>query len=109
MWISESESASFWLNFLTDIRTRGVKDILMDSTDNIFGIIKAKRSAFPNTIIQLCVVCKISETLLSTQYGKTENTSLSDLKNIYESINREIAYDAFEGFYKKWAKIRKCY
>ena len=57
MWINETESASFWLNVLTDIKTRGVKEILIASTDNLSGIRQAIKSAFPNTITQLCVVC----------------------------------------------------
>jgi transposase-like protein len=59
MWISETESASFWLNVLTDIKARGVKDILIASTDNLSRIRQPIKSAFPNTVTQLCVVHQI--------------------------------------------------
>lgn len=63
MWISETESASFWLNVLTDIKARGVKDILIASTDNLTGIRQAIKSAFPKTITQLCVVHQIRNSI----------------------------------------------
>ena len=101
MWISETESASFWLNVLTDIKARGVKDILIASTDNLTGIRQAIKSAFPNTITQLCVVHQIRN---STKYvvWKDRKQFVSDLKNVYGAINRDIAYDALEEFAKKW-------
>ena len=101
MWISETESASFWLNVLTDIKARGVKDILIASTDNLTGIRQAIKSAFPQTITQLCVVHQIRN---STRYvvWKDRKLFLADLKNVYGAINREMAYDALEEFERKW-------
>jgi putative transposase len=101
MWISETESASFWLNVLTDIKARGVKDILIASTDNLTGIRQAIKTAFPNTITQLCVVHQIRN---STKYvvWKDRKQFVSDLKNVYGAINRDMAYDALEEFAKKW-------
>ena len=101
MWISETESASFWLNVLTDIKARGVKDILIASTDNLTGIRQAIKSAFPNTITPLCVVHQIRN---STKYvvWKDRKQFISDLKNVYGAINRDMACDALEEFAKKW-------
>lgn len=90
MWINETESASFWLNVLTDIKARGVKDILIASTDNLSGIRQAIKSAFPNTITQLCVVHQIRN---STKYvvWKDRKHFLADLKQVYGAINRDMA------------------
>lgn len=101
MWISETESASFWLNVLTDIKARGVKDILIASTDNLTGIRQAIKSAFPQAITQLCVVHQIRN---STRYvvWKDRKQFLTDLKNVYGAINREMASDALEEFARKW-------
>jgi len=101
MWISETESASFWLNVLTDIKARGVKDILIASTDNLTGIRQAIKSAFPQAITQLCVVHQIRN---STRYvvWKDRKQFLADLKNVYGAINREMASDALEEFARKW-------
>jgi transposase-like protein len=101
MWISETESASFWLNILTDIKARGVKDILIASTDNLTGIRQAIKSAFPNTITQLCVVHQIRNSVKYVVW-KDRKQFVSDLKNVYGAINRDMAYDALEEFAKKW-------
>jgi putative transposase len=101
MWINETESASFWLNFLTDIKVRGVKDILIASTDNLSGIRQAIKSAYPNTITQLCVVHQIRNSMKYVVW-KDRRQFLSDLKQVYGAINRDMAYDALEDFAKKW-------
>lgn len=101
MWISESESASFWLSVLTDIKSRGVKDILITCTDNLAGIRQAIKSAYPNTVTQLCVVHQIRN---SAKYvvWRERKRFLADLKLVYDAINREMAYDALEEFACKW-------
>jgi putative transposase len=101
MWISETESASFWLNVLTDIKARGVNDILIASTDNLTGIRQAIKSAFPQTITQLCVVHQIRNSMRYVVW-KDRRQFLADLKNVYRAINRDMAYDALEDFAKKW-------
>lgn len=87
MWISETESASSWLNVLTNIKAGGVKDIIIASTDNLTGIRQAIKSAFPQAITQLCVVHQIRNT---TRYivWKDRKQFLADLKNVYDAINR---------------------
>lgn len=101
MWISETESASFWLNVLTDIKARGVKDILIACTDNLTGIRQAIQAAFPQTISQLCVVHQIRN---SSRYviWKERRQFLSDLKSVYTAINKEMAYEALKEFARKW-------
>jgi transposase-like protein len=101
MWISETESASFWLNVLTDIKSRGVKDILIASTDNLAGIRQAIKSAFPNTITQLCVVHQIRNSCKYVVW-KDRKQFIADLKLVYGAINREMAYGALDDFAKKW-------
>jgi putative transposase len=101
MWISETESASFWLNVLTDIKARGVKDILITSTDNLTGIRQAIKSAFPNTITQLCVVHQIRNSIKYVVW-KDRKQFLADLKHVYGAINRDMAYDALDDFAKRW-------
>ena len=101
MWISETESASFWMNVLTDLKARGVEDILIASTDNLSGIRQAIGAVFPETISQLCVVHQIRN---SSRYvvWKERKEFLGDLKLVYGAINKEAAYDALEKFEEKW-------
>ncbi len=101
MWINETESASFWLSVLTDIKARGVRDILIACTDNLSGIRQAIRSAFPNTITQLCVVHQIRNSVKYVVW-KDRKRFLADLKLVYDAINREMAYQALEEFAAKW-------
>jgi putative transposase len=101
MWISESESASFWLSALTDIKARGVKDILIASTDNLTGIRQAIKSAFPHTITQLCVVLQIRNCCRYVVW-KDRKLFIADLKMVYGAINKDVASDALDDFAKKW-------
>ncbi|MBL7913965.1 MAG: IS256 family transposase [Bacteroidia bacterium] len=103
MWINETESASFWLNVLTDLKARGVEDILIACTDNLKGFTDAIRSIFPKTITQLCVVHQIRN---SARYvvWKDKKEFMIDLKAVYDAPNREAAADALNAFESKWGK-----
>jgi len=101
MWISETESASFWMNVLTDLKARGVEDILIACTDNLAGIRQAINAVFSEAVTQLCVVHQIRN---STRYvvWKERKQFLADLKLVYGAINKEAASDALQEFEKKW-------
>ncbi|MBK8414018.1 MAG: IS256 family transposase [Bacteroidetes bacterium] len=103
MWINETESASFWLNVLTDLKARGVEDILIACTDNLKGFTDAIRSIFPKTITQLCVVHQIRN---SARYvvWKDKKEFMIDLKAVYDAPNREAAADALNALESKWGK-----
>ena len=101
MWISETESASFWMNVLTDLKARGVEDILIACTDNLAGIRQAINAVFPEAVTQLCVVHQIRN---SSRYvvWKERKQFMADLKLVYGAINKEAAFDALQEFEKKW-------
>lgn len=103
MWINQTESASFWMSVLTDLKARGVEDILIACTDNLKGFTDAIKVTFPNTDTQLCVVHQIRN---STRYvvwnDKKEFTA--DLKSIYGAPNQDAAYEALKAFKEKWGK-----
>lgn len=101
MWISETESASFWMNVLTDLKARGVEDILIACTDNLAGIRQAINAVFPQTISQLCVVHQIRNSAKYVPW-KDRKAFMADLKLVYGAINKDDAYDALEDFDKKW-------
>jgi transposase-like protein len=63
LYLSESEGANFWLGVLTDLRNRGVDDILIASIDGLRGFPEAIKAIFPQTEIQLCVVHQIRNSL----------------------------------------------
>ena len=101
MWISETESASFWMSVLTDLKARGVEDILIACTDNLAGIRQAINAVYPEAVTQLCVVHQIRN---SSRYlvWKERKQFIADLKLVYGAINKEAAYDALQEFEKKW-------
>lgn len=101
MWIAETESASFWLSVLTDLKARGVEDILIACTDNLKGFTDAIKGAFPNAITQLCIVHQIRNSCKYVVY-KDRKAFCADLKNIYGAVNRQQAETALEDFDKNW-------
>lgn len=103
MWIEENESASFWLKVLTDLKARGVEDILIACTDNLKGFTDAIKGVFPRCITQLCIIHQIRN---SCKYivWKDRKEFCADLKNVYAAINLETAQDALVELDNKWSK-----
>ena len=101
MWMSENESASFWLSVLTDLKARGVEDILIASTDNLKGFTDAIKGVFPKTVTQLCIVHQIRNSCKYVVW-KDRKAFCVDLKEVYAAPTRAAAEEALEGFSQKW-------
>lgn len=103
MWLGESESASFWMSVLTDLRSRGVEDILITSTDNLKGFTEAIVSIFPQSITQICVVHQIRN---ASRYvvWKDKKQFAADLKPVYTAANKDLAWSALEQLEATWGK-----
>jgi transposase-like protein len=101
MWIDTSESASFWLSVLTDLKARGVEDVLIASTDNLKGFTEAIKSVFPQAVTQLCVVHQIRNSMRYVVW-KDKKEFVVDLKAIYGAATREAAGNALTDFEEKW-------
>ena len=101
MWLGKNESAAFWMSVLTDIRARGVNDILITVTDNLNGFTDTIKSVFPKSDRQICVIHQIRN---SAKYvvWKEKREFLKDMKHIYTAPNRDAAEAALEDFKKKW-------
>jgi transposase-like protein len=101
MWLGKNESAAFWMSVLTDIRTRGVNDILITVTDNLNGFTDTIKNIFPKSSTQICVVHQIRN---SAKYvvWKDKKTFTSDMKHIYTAPNEQAAKAAFDDFKQKW-------
>ena len=103
MWINETESASFWLTVLTDLKTRGVEDILIACTDNLKGFTDAIKSSYPKTLTQLCVVHQIRNSCRYVVW-KDKKEFVTDLKAVYAAPNQEAAAEALNQFESNWGK-----
>lgn len=103
IWLGEAESAKFWMLVLSELRDRGVEDILIASVDGLKGFSDAIKGIFPNTEVQRCVIHHIRN---CTKYVvfKDRKAFCADMKPIYKAINEEQALEAFEEFSDKWGK-----
>ncbi len=102
IWLSENEGAHFWMSVLTDLKKRGVGDILIACVDGLKGFPEAIESVFPKTEVQLCIVHQIRSSLryLGSRYQKE---FLVDLKAVYRAPGLEAAELALAGLEEKWA------
>ena len=101
MYISKSEGANFWLSVLSDLQSRGVKDILIACTDNLTGFSDAIHSVFPEATVQSCIVHQVRN---STKYvaSKNQKEFVKDLKKVYQAVNLEKAEDELDNLELKW-------
>ena len=101
-WVSEgAEGANFWLNVLTDLQNRGVKDIFIATTDGLTGFSDAIQAVFPNTEIQRCVIHQIRTSLRYVAW-KDNKAFVKDLKAVYKAPNRETAETNLLHLDEKW-------
>lgn len=103
MYISESEGARFWLQVLTDLKSRGVEDVLIASIDNLKGFAEAIETVYPKTEIQTCIVHQIRNTLKYVSY-KDSKEFLKDLKTVYQATTKAIAEENLDVIQNKWGK-----
>ena len=103
MYISESEGANFWLSVLTDLKNRGVNDILIACTDNLKGFSEAILSIFPETEIQKCVIHQIRNSLKYVA-SKDQKTFMKDLKKVYQSPTKSQAETELLNLEETWGK-----
>lgn len=101
LWLSENEGARFWLNVLTELQNRGVKDILIACVDGLKGFPDAINTAFPNTQVQLCIVHMIRNSVKYVPW-KDYKAVTAELKQIYQSVTEEEARQALERFSERW-------
>ena len=101
MWLGGSEAASFWMGVLTDLKARGVEDILITVTDNLKGFTKTISSVFPEAATQICVVHQIRN---ASKYivWKDRKAFAKAMRPVYEAPNREAAWAALEDMDKRW-------
>ena len=101
LYISENEGANFWLQVLTDISNRGVKDILIACVDGLKGFPEAIETIFPNTEVQLCVVHQIRNSLRYVG-SKNQKEFMTDLKRVYKATNKDLAESELDTLENKW-------
>jgi len=101
MWLSENEGAKFWLNVLTEIQNRGVKDILIACVDGLKGFPDAINTVYPDAQIQLCIVHMVRNSIKYVPW-KDYKPVTADLKLIYQAVTEEEALLALDSFSERW-------
>ncbi|MCR8924361.1 IS256 family transposase [Dasania sp. GY-MA-18] len=101
LWISENEGAKFWLNVLTELQSRGVKDILIACVDGLKGFPDAINTVYPETQMQLCIVHMVRNSMKFVPW-KDYKAIAADLKHIYKSVTEDEALLALEQFAGRW-------
>lgn len=101
MWLGKAESSSFWMSVLTDLKARGVEDILITATDNLNGFTQTIRSVFPQSQTQICVVHQIRNACKYVVW-KDRKAFTADMKHIYAAPTKQAAEAALNDFAQKW-------
>jgi putative transposase len=101
IWFQHTEGAKFWLQVLTDLKQRGVQDVLICCVDGLQGFPEAIEAVYPKTWVQTCIVHLIRNSLKFVPY-KDRKAVAHDLKPIYTAVDRDHAWDQLERFAEKW-------
>lgn len=97
MWLAENEGAKFWLNVLTELKNRGLNDILIACVDGLKGFPDAINTVYPEARIQLCIV-HMARNSLRFMSWKDYKAVTRDLKAIYQAPTEEAGQQALEAF-----------
>jgi putative transposase len=101
MWFQDNEGAKFWMQVLSDLKTRGVRDILICCVDGLKGFPEAIEAVFPATTVQTCIVHLIRQSLRYVPRRQYDQV-VKDLRPIYTAVNADAAMAALEAFEERW-------
>lgn len=104
LWMSENEGAKFWLSVLTELKARGVQDILIACVDGLKGFPDAIAVEFPQTRVQLCIVHMVRNSLRYVSW-KDYKAVTAALKTIYQSPTEDQALSNLELFGRAWDSL----
>lgn len=101
LWIGEAEGAKFWLNVLTELKNRGLQDILIACVDGLKGFPEALEAIYPRTEVQVCIVHLVRHSLRYVSW-RDRKAVARDLREIYTATTAEAAEQALTAFEAKW-------
>lgn len=102
LWFETNEGAKFWLRVLTELRNRGVKDVLFACCDGLKGFPEAIEAAFPQATVQTCIVHQVRNSLAFVPWQDRKLVA-ADLRTIYTASNEADAEDSLRQFEQKWS------
>jgi putative transposase len=101
IWAAESEGAKFWMQVVTELKTRGVQDIFIACVDGLKGFPEAIEAIYPETQVQLCLVHLVRHSLFYVSHRDRKDVA-NDLKLIYQASTLEEANQQLDEFADKW-------
>lgn len=101
MWLAENEGSKFWLNVLTELQNRGLRDILIACVDGLKGFPEAINTAYPQTQVQLCIVHMVRNSMKYVPW-KDYKAVAAGLKSVYQSVTEDEALLALDRFSETW-------
>jgi putative transposase len=102
LWIEKTEGARFWTSVLTELRNRGVKDVLFVCTDGLTGFPEAIDAVFPESVNQTCIVHLVRQSLRYLSW-KERKSCASELRRIYTAADADAARQVLNELTKAWA------
>ena len=103
IWIGEHESSKFWLNVLTELKSRGVRDVYLFCVDGLAGFREAIEAVYPSAGIQRCIIHQIRYSTRFVSY-KDIKELMADLKLVYTAVTEDEALNNLMSFKEKWSK-----
>lgn len=103
LWFQQTEGAKFWLAVLTELKQRGVRDVLVCCVDGLSGFPEAIEAVFPNAWVQTCIVHLIRQSLRFVP-DKHRRAVAKDLRPIYTAVDADAALVALEQFEQAWGE-----
>jgi putative transposase len=101
MWFQQTEGAKFWMQVLSELKQRGVQDILICCVDGLKSFPEAIEAVFPQTVVQTCIVHLIRQSLRYVPRRQYDPV-VKDLKPIYTATDADAAQEALQHFDQKW-------
>ena len=102
LWMTRNEGAKFWLSVISELKHRGVQDILIASVDGLKGFPEAIESVFPHTIVQTCIVHMIRNSTRMVSWANRK-AIIKDLRKIYSAPTESAALEALTAFEDIWS------
>jgi putative transposase len=102
LWLEKTEGARFWISVLTDLRNRGVRDVLFVCTDGLTGFPQAIEAVFPLAVNQTCVVHLVRQSLRYLSYQERKRCA-SELRRIYTASDADAAQAVLDELTHAWA------
>jgi transposase-like protein len=103
LWIEANEGARFWLRVLTELKNRGIQDILFVCCDGLSGITQAIEAAFPKAIVQTCIVHMIRASLRYVTNNDRAKV-VGRLREVYGADTEDAALHALTAIDKEWGE-----